>query len=84
MNGKKLYPSSYVKYLGVLIDEHLKFKQHINSLCTKLRRANGMLAKIRHYVDPTTLKSIYYSILFSHLSYCSQVWGQKNNTLTPK
>ena len=67
INGKRLHHSSYVKYLGVLIDEHLSFKHHINALCLKLRRANGMLAKIRHFVDGKTLKSLYFSLFNSHL-----------------
>ena len=84
INGKRLYPSLYVKYLGVLIDEHHSFKHHIRTLL-KLRRANGILAKIRHFVDGKTLKSLYFSLFNSHLSYCSQIWGQKdNNVLTNK
>ena len=81
INGKRLHHSSYVKYVGVLIDEHLSFKHHINALCLKLRRANGMLAKIRHFVDGKTLKSLYFSLFNSHLSYCSQIWGQKDNSV---
>ena len=85
INGERLYPSSYVNYLGVLIDEHLSFKHHINALCLKLRRANGMLAKIRHFVDGKTFKSLYFSLFNSHLSYCSQIWGRKyNSVLTNK
>ena len=34
MNVKKLYPSKFVKYLGVLIDAHLNFGIHINSIST--------------------------------------------------
>ena len=29
LNGKRLYPSSCIKYLGVLIDEHLSWKPHM-------------------------------------------------------
>ena len=31
MNGKRLHPSKYVNYLGVLIDSHLNSSFHINS-----------------------------------------------------
>ncbi len=49
INGMKLYPSNSVKYLGIYLDEHLNGSAHIDYLIPKLRRANGMLAKIRHF-----------------------------------
>ena len=76
MNGKKLYPSKFVKYLGVLIDAHLNFGIHINSISTKLARATGMLAKIRHYTTKNILRSIYFGIFPSILTYGCQIWGQ--------
>ena len=76
MNGKKLYPSKYVKYLGVLIDSHLTFSYHMNSISTKLSREIGILSKIRHYVKKDTLRSIYFGIFSSILTYASQIWGQ--------
>ena len=39
-----------------------------------------MLSKIRHYVSQDELKSIYYAIFSSHLTYNCQVWGQGENT----
>ena len=48
IDGKKLIPSKFVKYLGILIDCHLKWKGHAMDLHPKLSRAIGMLCKIRH------------------------------------
>ena len=84
LNGKKLIPSSYVKYLGIYIDCHLNWKYHVNELSAKLSRANGMLAKIRYYVSHQTLTMIYHGIFSSILIYGCQIWGQANqpvNTL---
>ena len=79
IDGKKIIPSKYVKYLGVLIDAHLNWSFHLNLLASKLSRANGMLARIRHYVSEDTLRSIYFGIFSSILSYGSQVFGQINS-----
>ena len=84
LNGKRLYPSNYIKYLGILIDENLSWKPHTLELTKKLSRANSMLSKIRYYVDKSTLRTIYYSIFFSHLHYCCQVWGQHGNSYINK
>ena len=79
INGKKLEPSKQVKYLGVVLDPHLNWSYHIDGLATKLSRATGMLAKIRHFVPVNTLRSIYFGIFSSLLTYGSQVWGQFQN-----
>ena len=79
INGKKLQMSPYVKYLGIYLDEHLNWSHHTDILSAKLARANGMLAKIRHYVDEKTLHNVYYSIFSSVMSYASIVWGQLAN-----
>ena len=75
LNGKRLYPSTHINYLGVLLDEHLSWKPHINALVKKLNRSNSMLSKIRHHVNKNTIRSIYFSIFSSHINYCCQVWG---------
>ena len=76
INGKRLVPSKCVKYLGIILDPHLNWSFHVDSLATKLTRAAGMLSKIRHYVPENTLRSIYFGIFSSLLTYASQVWGQ--------
>ena len=69
--------SSSTKYLGVIIDEHLNFHAHIDYISTKLSRANGILSKLRNIVPITTLRTLYYALFHSHISYATQVWGQK-------
>ena len=80
MHGHRLFPSDYLKYLGMYLDPTLSGKQHCNILSTKLKRATGMLSKIRHYVPKDELKSIYYAIFSSHMTYGCQVWGQNSNS----
>ena len=77
LNGVKLIPKSEVKYLGLILDEHLTFKPHIHILNAKLKRATNLLAISRHYLTPNLLKQIYYSQFHSHLSYGCQIWGSK-------
>ena len=45
LDGKRVYPSKYVKYLGILIDSHLNWSYHVELIAPKLGRAIGMLAK---------------------------------------
>ena len=38
-----------------------------------------MLMKVRHYVSSATLRSIYFGVFHSLLTYGVQIWGQINN-----
>ena len=72
--NKSLYPTESVKYLGVKIDTNLTWQHHVNDLVIKVNIANAL--KIRKYVNPKILRSIFFAIYDSYLSYCCLVWAQ--------
>ena len=37
-------------FLGVMIDEHLTWKNHINYLTCKIAKTAGILIKARHFI----------------------------------
>ena len=84
LNGKKLYPSKKIKYLGVYLDETLSGNSHCDELIKILNRANGMLAKARHFVPSKEIKNIYHAIFSSHLMYGCQIWAQNLCSVTHK
>ena len=57
-----LEQKSYVKYLGVLIDENLSWKSHVDSVIIKISKTIGMIAKARYFVSSTVLINIYNSL----------------------
>ena len=73
MVNNYIYSTESVKYLGVNIDTNLSWQHHVNDLSIKLNRANALLFKIRKYVSPKILRSIYFAIFDSHLSYFSSI-----------
>jgi hypothetical protein len=82
LTGKRIYPSSSIKYLGVYLDEHLNWKPQINEIANKLKRANGALSKLRHYIPLKPLINIYHAIFASHMRYACQVWGLRDTSVT--
>ena len=48
MNGFKLTPVDYIKYIGMYIDKNLDWNQHIQEQTKKLNRANGIISKLRY------------------------------------
>ena len=79
INGHRLQPSKVVKYLGFYIDDELNWKTHISFVCSKLKRANGALSKLHHFVSEKILLSLYYSLFHSHMSYAALIWDQREN-----
>ena len=79
--GKRLYSSESGKYLGVKIDTNFSWQYHVNDLSIKLNRANALLFKMRKYVSLKILRSIYFAIFDSYLSYCCLVWAQNYSTI---
>ena len=84
IDGKKLTPTNKIKYLGVTLDEHLTWKCHFNNVNTKLNRAIGILSKLRYYIQNHTLRTVYYALFSSHMTYACQIWGQSNTYITNK
>ena len=52
-----------------------------NIMSIKLNRANALLFKMRKYVNLKILRSIYFTIFDSYLSYCCLVWAQNCSTI---
>ena len=75
MNRKAIEQTTHVKYLGVFVDEHLNWNNHITHVAKKIGRGIGIMVKLRHYLTPQMLKNIYYCLVYSHLSYGIHVWG---------
>ena len=75
MNRKAITQASHVKYLGVFVDEHLNWNNHVSHVAKKIGRGIGILAKLRQYLTPQMLKNVYYCLVYSHLSYGIHVWG---------
>ena len=84
LHHTKLFESSKLKYLGLILDNKLSWKWHVAELSKRLSRAVGMLYKIRHYCPKSVLRSLYFSIFNSHLSYGLVVWGNAKNCLMSK
>ena len=69
LNGKRLYPTKSVKYLGIKIDENLTWIDQDLGLILLLILTKLMLCYFK------ILKSIYYAIFDCHLNYANTIWG---------
>ena len=64
-----------IKYLGVILDEHLDWNEHIHDLCNKLKRYFKTFYCIRRYLNMEQVKTIYYALIYSRIKYGISVFG---------
>ena len=81
LNGKPIYETDLIKYLGITIDNKLNWKAHIGNIAVKLIRANKMIYKVRDYVNIEIIKSIYHALFESHIHYACIIWRQNVCTI---
>ena len=75
INGSEIYQVPHTKFLGVIIDDRLNWKQHIDTVCMKSMKMLGILRKICPFVLPSSHLTLYYSLIFPHINYCNIVWA---------
>ena len=63
------------KNLGVVLDDGLLFKTHINMLTKKLSRVVGVLSKVKLFLKKSLLLGLYYEIFHSHLQNGILSWS---------
>ncbi len=69
------FQTKTVKFLGLLIDDKLKWNYHIDKVINKIRTINYHLNQIKRIL-PTKLKILLYNALVKpHLEYCLPIYG---------
>ena len=63
------------KFLGVIIDENLSWKQHINGVTTKISKSIGILYNSRGIVKQPLLKQLHFHFIQYHLIYANIAWA---------
>jgi hypothetical protein len=82
INGDHITESQSIKYLGVLLDEGLNFKKHINSKCQTAMYNLFRLKSIRSYLSRKSMEQLVQSLVVSHIDYCSTLlYGLPKTTL---
>ena len=63
------------KYLGVIINNKLNFKEHIQKLEVIVLRSVGILSKLKFYLPEYAWLKLYHSLVHSHLFYGLAIWS---------
>ena len=83
-NNYEIQREESIKFLGVLLDQHLTWKEHIKLTENKIAKNIGILYKARPYLDKRALLCLYYSYIHSYLNYANTAWCSTNRTYLKK
>ena len=80
INGLPLARKQSTKFLGVTIDHHLTWSEHIHHISNTVSKNIGILYKLRNLISPKSLVILYNSLILPHMNYCNIVWGNSSKT----
>ena len=69
------------RFLGVILDNNLNWKNHITHTSKKLAKSIGIISIAKRNLNQKTLLQLYFSFLYPYLTYCVLIWGNAPNTI---
>ena len=68
------------KCLGIIINDKLSWKSHIQSVKSKLAKTMSIIYKAKFFLKASALITLYFSLFLPHIDYCSEIWGNTYRT----
>ena len=80
INNNQIALCNSNEFLGVTLDDKLKFNLHIAKISKKISKSLGILSKLQLLLPFDTLKNLYYSLVYHYLNYCNIIWSSTYNS----
>ena len=68
LNHISLKRVKFTKFLGVIIDDQLKWSNHILYIKNKIAKGFGIILRARKFFNRKTLQNLYHSFIFPYLT----------------
>ena len=84
INGMNIERVYVTKFLGVHIDSHLNWGEHINHIKSKISKNVSIMRRVKHVLIKSALYSLYSTLVMPYLNYTVVRFGeipiQESNT----
>ena len=70
---------TFTKFLGIIIDDKLKWIHHISYIKNKISKGMGIILKARKVLKRKVLLQLYHSFVIPYLIYCVEIWGNASD-----
>lgn len=81
INSEPITKVDSVKFLGVFIDRHLSWRDHINYISLKIAKNIGIISRVAKILPKNIRLSLYNSLILPYLSYANLIWA--SNYVSP-
>lgn len=81
INNIQLARCHCIKYLGLFIDDKLKWTNHIDHIGKKLSSLIGLFFRKKYLLPYACRKSLFFAYCYSSIVYCIEVYGNATKTL---
>ena len=78
--GQVIHEIKEIKFLGVILDNNLKWNSHIDYISKKISKSVSILKMLKFTFPSNVLKNIYFSLIYPYYTYCNLVWGSAVST----
>ena len=84
LNGTDLKQVTQCLFLGIIIDQKLSWKAHIQATCRKLAKSIGVLYKVSKMFSQNLMMQLYNSFILPYIQYGITLWGASSvSSLNP-
>ena len=84
INNTLIKRVDHIKFLRVLFDENLTWKNHINLIENKMSKSLGILHRAKFLFNQKSRKNGYISFIHSYINYGNIAWGRTSKTKLKK
>jgi hypothetical protein len=81
INNTSIESVTTFNFLGLMMNCNLTWKTHINTVCKKISKINGILTRLKHTLPLSALTKIYNALVLPHINYCILTWDHKTGIL---
>ena len=80
INNKDIEQVKETVFLGVVLDEHVTWRSHINYTANKISKSIGIIRRSSFFLKKESLRILYFSMIYPYLQYCNLVWANTYQT----
>ena len=75
INNHDIEIDNTMRFLGVLLDDNLLWKEHTKYLKNKIAKNIELIYRTKSFLEKESLLALYYSLILSHLNCANLAWG---------
>ena len=75
VGSNNIESTSSLKFLGVMLDEHISWIDHARTVENEIEKNIGFLYRVSQFLNEDSLKTLYFSYIHSYLNYANIAWA---------